>query len=274
MKIAVLAVLAVAGLSAPVLGQENTDSSRPRSPSKENPPGYGWSTGTSGYGSGTGYYGGSGYGSGTGGGWYGGSRGLGFTFGYPGWGTLWSGGGYYGYGYGGYGSYSGGTWGSEGYFNRSRAAATVAGPVPPSQPAIDRSPLGTSMREIEEGRRRFRMGDYRGAVDSFRSAVVATTDSPVAQAWFAVSLIALGEGHNADKALRSAVSSGLPLASVSLDGLFRDDKEKVRMIVALAKVGAEGGLAAAYVLSLAGEPVRLKQLAEKDPAARRLLQKP
>jgi hypothetical protein len=56
--------------------------------------------------------------------------------------------------------------------------------------------------------------------------------------------------------------------------LFRDDKERVRVIVMLAKVGSEGGLAAAYALSLAGEPVRLKQLAEKDPVARQLLPKP
>jgi len=46
------------------------------------------------------------------------------------------------------------------------------------------------------------------------------------------------------------------------------------MIVAMAKVGTEGGLAAAYLLSLAGEQVRLKQLAEKDSAARLLLPKP
>jgi hypothetical protein len=61
---------------------------------------------------------------------------------------------------------------------------------------------------------------------------------------------------------------------VSLDGLFHDDKERVRLIVTLAKVGAEGSLTAAYALSLSGEPVKLKQLAEKDPAARLLLPKP
>jgi hypothetical protein len=272
MKIPVLAVLALAGLCVSALGQDNSDPSRRWSPYGGSSPGYGWGTGSSGYVQGTGYTGGYGYGYGGGGGWYGGGNRPGLTLGYPGFGSLWGGyGGYYGYGSGGY--YPG-AWGSEGYFGRAHAEAATAGPVPPAQPAIDRSSPGTSLREIEEGRRRFRMGDYRGAVDSFRSAVAATTDSSVAQAWFAVSLIALGDGHNADKALRSAVQSGLPPASVSLEGLFRDEKERVRLIVALAKVGTEGGLAAAYVLSLSGEPVRLKQLAEKDPAARLLLPKP
>jgi hypothetical protein len=104
--------------------------------------------------------------------------------------------------------------------------------------------------------------------------VAAHPGRPAAQAWFAVGLVTLGEGRNADKALRSAVAAGLVPEALTLDGLFRDDKERVRVIVMLAKVGSEGGLAAAYALSLAGEPVRLKQLAEKDPVARQLLPKP
>jgi hypothetical protein len=272
MKITMLAVLAVAGFSAPILGQDVSDSSQRRTPPRGEGPGYGWGNGSSGYGSGTGYN--SGYGSGYGGGWPVGGSHPGFIFGYPGFGTIWGGlGGYYGYGYGyGPGGYYPGSWGGDGYYGRHHLATTAAGPLSGPQPAPDAQ--GISLREIEEGRRRFRMGDYRGAVDSFRSAVVATTDSPVAQAWFAVSLIAAGEGHNADKALRSAALSGLSPGSVSLEGLFRDDKEKVRLIVALAKVGTEGSLAAAFALSLAGEPVRLKQLAEKDSAARLLLPKP
>jgi tetratricopeptide (TPR) repeat protein len=131
-----------------------------------------------------------------------------------------------------------------------------------------------SSRELEEGRRRFHAGDYRGAVDSFRSAVAAYPEDPAAQAWFAVGLVALGEGRNADKALRSAAAGGLVSGTLSLEGLFRDDKERVRVIVALAKVVGDGGLAAAYALALSGEPARLKQLAEKDPVARQLLPKP
>ncbi|HVR83303.1 MAG TPA: hypothetical protein VMU54_03270 [Planctomycetota bacterium] len=277
MKIPALAVLALAVVGVTVLGQDNPDPPRRRPPHTGASPGYGWGNGSSGYLQGTGYGGGYGsgygYGYGTGGVWGGGIS-PGSNLGYLGFGSLWGGyGGYYG-GYGGGGYSYPGTWPGEGYFGRPHAATATAGPTPPLQPAIDRTPQAMSLRDIEEGRRRFRMADYRGAVDSFRSAVAATTDSPVAQAWFAVSLVALGEGRNADKALRSAVLSGLPPASVSLDGLFRDEKEKVRLIVALAKVGTDGSLAAAYALSLAGEPVRLKQLAEKDPAARLLLPKP
>jgi len=271
MNVTVLAILAAASLGAPVLAQEDPDSSRRRTTFGGTSPGYGWGNGI---GSGTGYSPGTGWssGGGYGGTWYPGGYRPGFVVGYPGFGSFWTGaGGYYGY-YGG--GYFPGSWWGDGYFSRPTVTSTAGGSGSSSPGAIDRTPQLTSVREIEEGRRRFRIGDYRGALDSFRSAVVATTDSPVAQAWVGVSLIAVGEGRNADKALRSAVAGGLAPEAVSLDGLFHDDKERVRIIVALAKVGADGSLAAAYALSLSGEPARLQRLAKKDPVARLLLPKP
>lgn len=259
---AALTILGLALAAGPVLAQEIQPGTVVQRRGSTGTGGYTY--GNSGYLSGTGYSGG--YSSGWG---YGRGCRPGFIVGYPGFGTIWGGAGGY-YGYGGYPGY----WGGEGYYGGPFGTATAAGPAMPAQPAVDRSPRMTASRELEEGRRRFRAADYRGAVDSFRSAVVATTDDPVVQAWFAVSLIAAGDGRNADKALRSAAASGLPSGALSLEGLFRDEKERVRMIVALAKAGPEGSLAAAYALSLAGEPVRLKQLAEKDPAAKGLLPKP
>ena len=122
-------------------------------------------------------------------------------------------------------------------------------------------------------RRRLKAGDYRGAVDDFRSAVAAHTDSPLAQAWFAVALSIAGDGKNADKALRAAAASDVPSERISLADGFRDERERVRVIVALARVTGEGSLAAAFALDRIGEPARLKQLADKDPAARQLLPK-
>jgi hypothetical protein len=223
---------------------------------------------------------GSGYGTGSGyayspasGYWgYGGRRGCGGTGLYPGWGLGYG----FGAGYGGgslYGGYPG-TWGHDWTYGRPYAAASISGPWTPARPVVDRGPELASALDIDEGGRRFRSGDYRGALDSFRSAVAAHPESAVAQAWFAVALVSLGDGRHADKALRSAAAGGLAAGAISLEGMFRDDKERVRMIVALAKVGNEGGLAAAYALALSGEPVRLKQLAEKDPVARGLLPKP
>ncbi|HLY11615.1 MAG TPA: hypothetical protein VKW04_20100 [Planctomycetota bacterium] len=272
MKSSALAIVALAALGAPLLAQDYPDPSRRRPPYGSSSSGYGWSTGSSGYLGGAGFA--SGYGSGYGGGWLSGGWGSGFVTGFPGWGTMWAGsGGYYGYGLGG--GYPSEFWGGDRYYGRPHyGSATAAGPMGPPQPPADRTPQSSSLREIEEGRRRFHVGDYHGALDAFRSAVVATTDSPVAQAWFAVCLIAVGDGRNADKAIRTAASGGLSAGALSLDGQFRDEKERVRMIVTLAKVGSEGSLAAAYALSLAGEPARLRQLAEKDPAARLLLPKP
>jgi len=257
MKTLAFFVLALAPLSAFAQSQSGTGSWNP---------GYGY-----GYGTGTGYA----YSPASGYSWYGGTRFCRGAVLYPAWGLGYgSGYGYsLGYGYGGLPGGYPGYWGRDWLYNRPYASASISGPWSPS-PAMDRSPQLESALGIEEGSRHFRSGDYRGALDGFRSAVAAHPESPVAQAWFAVALISVGEGRNADKALRSAAEGGLASGALSLEGMFRDDKERVRLIVALAKVGTEGGLTAAYALALAGEPVRLKQLAEKDPVARRLLPKP
>jgi hypothetical protein len=245
---------------------------------------------SSGYGYGYGYgYGGYGYGTGYGS-FYGGGLNYG---GYPGYGAMYTGGSSYsfggtpyGYGYAGpyggvgyYGGYSGGYGGYGGYgyrggFDRPYASADAAGPVTRSGPAADRLPEFASAREIEEGRRRLKMGDYRGAVDQFRASVAAQTDNPVAQAWFAVALAIMGDGKNADKALRAAVGGKVAADKLGLADGFHDDKERARVVAALGRVGGDGSLAAAFALSLAGEPEKLKQLAEKDPVARQLLPKP
>lgn len=177
-----------------------------------------------------------------------------------GYGGLYGGMGYYG----GYG-YRGGTW------SRPTASADAAGPVSRTGPVSDRLAEFASVREMEEGRGRLKTGDYRGAVDQFRAAVAARTESPLAQAWFAVALAIAGDGKNADKALRAAVAAGFPVDRMSLDNAFRDDKERAKVIDALTKTTGHGSLAAAFALSLAGEGAKLRQLAEKDPVARKLL---
>ena len=216
----------------------------------------------------TGYYGWGGYGIG------------GYTWGGYGTGYSGFGGGYYdgplvtGYGslYGGTGYY--GTGARGGWWGRPSASADAAGPLPRTGPVSDRLAEFASAREIDEGRARLKSADYRGAVDGFRSAVAAHTENPVAQAWFAVALAIVGEGKNADKALRAAVAAGVPVDKLTLADGFRDEKERVRVIVALAKTTGDGTLASAFALSLAGEGVPLKKLAEKDADARRLMPKP
>lgn len=216
-----------------------------------------------------GYYGWGGYG--VGGYGFGGYStafsGFGCTYGEGpliyGVGSLYGGTGFYG----GYGIRSG-------YWSRPAASADAAGPLPRTGPVSDRLAEFASAREIEEGRARLKAGDYRGAVDSFRAAVAAHTENPLAQAWFAVALAIAGDGRNADKALRAAAAAGVAVERLTLADGFRDEKERVRVIVALAKTSGEGTLAAAFALSLTGEGNPLKKLADKDEAARRLLPKP
>ena len=171
-------------------------------------------------------------------------------------------------GYGGVGTYRPGT------FSRPSASADAAGPLTRTAPVSDRVTEFAAAREIEEGRRRLKTGDYRSAVDQFRASVAAHPESAIAQAWFAVALSISGDGRNADKALKAAVADGLDVEKMSLADAFLDDKERAKVTAALAKTGAEGGLSAAFALSLAGDPAKLKQLAEKDPVARKLLPKP
>lgn len=236
------------------------------------------------YSSGCGYgYGfGGGFGTGIGGSYYGG--GYGYGYGYPGSGYYSPGGpmayslgagSYYSGPYGGgyYGGYYGGFGGYHAGLSRPYASADAAGPVNRSGLVPDRMAEFASVREIEEGRKRLKMGDYRGAVDLFRAAVTAQTDSPLAQAWFAVALAITGDARNAEKSLRAAAAGGLAAERIGLVDGFRDEKERARVVASLSRSGGDGGLAVAFALSAAGEPAKLKQMAEKDPVARQLLPK-
>jgi hypothetical protein len=131
---------------------------------------------------------------------------------------------------------------------------------------VDRKAEFNSAREIDAGRACLKAADYRGAVDQFRSAVAAHTENPVAQAWFAVALAIAGDVKNADKALRAAAAAGFPLDRVTLSDAVPDEKERVRVIVSLAK-GAGRRLARRRLRPLqSGEGAMLKKLAEKDPS--------
>lgn len=135
------------------------------------------------------------------------------------------------------------------------------------------SPALASDRQIEEGRRRFRSGDYRGAVEAFRGAVTADPEAPVPKAWFALALVVVGESRNADKALRAAAEHP-SFAGIELGGAFRDERERDRLLGLLSEAAEEGSLAAAWVLFLQGRPGPLRALAEKDPVAKRLTDSP
>jgi hypothetical protein len=204
---------------------------------------------------------------------------------WSGWGGTSTSGYGYGFGYYGgpvgvdyYGYGAGSLYGGAGYyrstgFRRPIASADAAGPGVRTGPVADRVAEFTSAREIEAGRACLKSGDYRGAVDQFRSAVAAHTENPLAQAWFAVALAITGDLKNADKALRAAAATGFPLDRVTLADAFHDDKERVKVIVALAKASGDGSLAVAFALSQAGEGAVLKKLAEKDSVAKSLLPK-
>ena len=187
------------------------------------------------------------------------------AYGYPGWG-YWGG---EGWGYSGpsYGLYGGWARRTPTYiFRPAPNSAYYPGPASSSKPVSD----GTGIdRDLEAGRRLFRLGDYRSALDAFRAAVTASSDHPSALAHFALALIVSGDGRNADKALRKA--AGSPASSqVAAAGLVKDERERQRLTALLSRIGGEGALSAAWVLAQLGDPSRLNALGAKDPDALKL----
>jgi len=178
--------------------------------------------------------------------------------------------------YSGYGLYSYGTppglYGGGGGGFQSPYGMQIEGSLaPPVQKSDDAEKMEklSSSKQIDLGRFRFRSGDYKGALDEFRQAVVADP-SAAAQAHFAVALAVTGDLKNADKALRGAVDKA-PLGKIDFAGLFSSEKEKARVLAALQKVSGDGSLAAAFALQSMGVPEPLKKQAEKDPIAKRFL---
>ncbi|HEV3025933.1 MAG TPA: hypothetical protein VG457_00085, partial [Planctomycetota bacterium] len=112
----------------------------------------------------------------------------------------------------------------------------------------------------------------RGAVDAFRQAVVAHTENPLAQAYFALGLVVIGDGKNADKALRLATERG-SFGKIELRTMFKDVKERDRVLGVLGRISGDGLLTAAWAQSLAADTDRLKELAQKDPIAKTLLER-
>lgn len=206
---------------------------------------------------------------------------------------------YGGSGYcGGWGAIPGWWYGGGGYYHTAVAPGVAAGMWHPGGPSVagyepygpglgpsyagygpapyapvvvrpervaERSPENVAAAAVDAGRRRVRAGDYKGAVDAIRTAVVAEGDVAAHEAWFAVALVLAGEPRPADKALRAALKHGF---KGGLDLSLRDAKEAARAAGVLAQTGGE---AAAYALARLGRPEALKALAEKDPALRPLL---
>lgn len=180
-------------------------------------------------------------------------------------GTFYSGYGLYSYGTP-YGLYGGG---GGAYYGGMPGIESELPPPPRKTDDAEKLEKLSSSKQIDLGRFRFRAGDYRGALDEFRQAVVADP-SAAAQAHFAIALVVAGDLKNADKALRGAVDKA-PFGKIDFTGLFPNEKEKARVLAALQKVSGDGSLAAAFALQSMGVPEPLQKQAEKDPLAKKFL---
>ena len=238
--------------------------------------GIGWGNGGSSYwggswhaGSGIGWGGGYGYGYGWG---YGGS----FAVAGDGYGLYYSG---PAYGWSGGGSAVApgvaaadptpgwGPWGAYGPYRRAWMPPVTSYSIPPRAAArAPEPPLPRSA--LDEGRRRFRLADYKGALDGFREAVVADGKDGAAEAHFALGLAVSGDHKNADKALRSALSHGYA-GGIDVASLAKDEKERAKLASQLLKA-PESALAASWALAGLGRAERLDALSAKDAQLKKL----
>lgn len=185
------------------------------------------------------------------------------------------GGGFHSYGsdFGYYPPYGLGGEGAYGYpaYKRAYQAAGLDSDYNPGwaskRGVADRANEFAASREIDGGRRLLRAARYSEALNRFRAAVLAHTDSGGVQAWFAIGLAASGDAPNAEKALRAAAKAGA-VGKLPLSGLFKDVKEEAKL---LDRFGA-GTLVGAWLRFLKGDAAPLKKLGEKVPDALKLLQ--
>lgn len=196
----------------------------------------------------------------------------GYSYGYGG----------YGYGYSGYQGYTNylatgyyrpyGSGYYHPYYYGSRPVYNYA-PVYSSSPVSAERILKIRMqKDVEEGLRRFRAADYKRAVESFRSAFLADTDSAVMQLFLGLSLAGAGDLRNAEKAFRGALEGLKPEEALGADlaKLFRDSKEEGRYVASAASSPLVSGIVA-FLMGRKDVAKGALEKAKEDPAARKLL---
>lgn len=124
-------------------------------------------------------------------------------------------------------------------------------------------------KDVEEGIKRFKAGYYRGALDAFRSAFLADTDSPMLQLYLGLALVGAGDLRNAEKAFRGAFESLKPeeALAVELPKLLKDAG-------GFEKAASTSPLSAGVVAFLLGKKDAARAELDRvkdDPAARKLL---
>ncbi|MBI4564342.1 MAG: hypothetical protein HY716_06585 [Planctomycetes bacterium] len=131
---------------------------------------------------------------------------------------------------------------------------------------------------LKEGLETWRAAGPAEALAVFKRAVATDTSHGLAQVHMALALLAVGDGWNADKAIRSAADLMGDLeiaASIDLRAVFRSSKEAAKFISGVEGKAEDGrSLTAGLVYLLLGEKAKASAVwsARKEPAAERLLQ--
>jgi tetratricopeptide (TPR) repeat protein len=127
-------------------------------------------------------------------------------------------------------------------------------------------------KEVEEGLRYFRRGNYAGALASFKRAYLADTGSAPVRFLFGLALVGAGDSRNADKAFTGALEDLSPadVRGTDLSSMFGS----VRQEEEFGKRAVPGSLSAGVVALLLGDEAGAKKILsaqKKNAAARKLL---
>ncbi len=130
-------------------------------------------------------------------------------------------------------------------------------------------------KDMEEGLRFFRKGNYPGALSSFKKAYLGDTDSSAVQFHFALALAGAGDFRNADRAF-SAALEGLSVDDIrgtDLSGMFGSSAQQDLYRKNLAMAAPDSLSSGVIALLLGDDPAAREILSaqKKNAAARKLL---
>ncbi len=129
--------------------------------------------------------------------------------------------------------------------------------------------------EWEEGLREFKRGNYAGAVDAFKKAILADSEDVMQQFYFGLALAGKGDRRNASKAILSSIEvlDLEDLRRINFLAMFGSEKEAKSYLDRISNYKQDDILSGVIALLMGEEDRAVKILSglKKNAAARKLL---
>ena len=129
--------------------------------------------------------------------------------------------------------------------------------------------------EWEAGLREFRRGNYAGAVDSFKKAILSDSEDAKTQFYFGLALAGKGDRRNASKAILASIEvlDLEDLRRINFLAMFGSEKETKSYLDRISDYKQDDILSGVIALLVGEEERAVKLLSglKKNAAARKLL---